>query len=571
MDSVLLITISAFILAVILIIVTIVIIKRNQNKKYKKEIEELDIRKNNLIGVPVLSEITKVKELIKTDNLKNKLDDWDNTFTTIRDEKIPELTDLISEADFLIDRKDYKQAVKKITNIEIEINSLKKKTDHLLEEVKLITNSEERNRALITKLKIVYREDQNKFERSKKEYGVIADYLEKEIDNIDDLFAKFEKAMDNNDYVSVEKKINLLDDKITKLGKLLEDIPTIVLMATVLVPNKIDEAITYYYRMKRDGYPLDYLNVEYNIKETEKKVKDVLDRVKVLNLEDVVFELKTIVNYYDSLYSDFEYEKICKKTFESNVKSFKTKLIRTNKIISNLMGQIDSLSETYDLKEEDVKRLNIINDETRKIKDSYNNLMDCSKNHTFPYSKLVKELDVLMIKVSKLEESLNYDLKTIGSMKDDEIRAREQLDNIKNLLKKAKNRIRLYNIPVIPDNYFVELQDASDAIKEIQKELNKKPINIETLNIRVDTARDLVFKVFNTTNSLLKTIVMFEETYVYGNRYRSYKEKVNEGLNFAEKLFFKGEYKKALEVTMNAIDYVEPGIHNKIMKAYNEN
>ena len=31
------------------------------------------------------------------------------------------------------------------------------------------------------------------------------------------------------------------------------------------------------------------------------------------------------------------------------------------------------------------------------------------------------------------------------------------------------------------------------------------------------------------------------------------------------------EYKKALEVTMNAIDYVEPGIHNKIMKAYNEN
>lgn len=197
--------------------------------------------------------------------------------------------------------------------------------------------------------------------------------------------------------------------------------------------------------------------------------------------------------------------------------------------------------------------------------------MDCSKNHTFPYSRMVKELDVLIIKVSKLEESLNYDLKTIGSMKEDEVRAREQLDNIKNLLKKAKNRIRLYNIPVIPDNYFVELQDASDAIKEIQKELNKKPINIETLNIRVDTARDLVFKVFNTTNSLLKTIVMLEETMVYGNRYRSYKEKVNEGLIMAEKLFFKGEYKKALEVTMNAIDYVEPGIHNKIMKAYNEN
>ena len=52
MDSVFLITISAFILAVILIIITIVIIKSNQNKKYKKEIEELAKTKyGNLAGI----------------------------------------------------------------------------------------------------------------------------------------------------------------------------------------------------------------------------------------------------------------------------------------------------------------------------------------------------------------------------------------------------------------------------------------------------------------------------------------------------------------------------------------
>ena len=63
---------------------------------------------------------------------------------------------------------------------------------------------------------------------------------------------------------------------------------------------------------------------------------------------------------------------------------------------------------------------------------------------------------------------------------------------------------------------------------------------------------------------------MLEETIVYGNRYRSTKEQVNEGLNLAEKLFNKGSYKKALEITMNAIDYAEPGIHNKILSAYED-
>ena len=563
MDSVLLITISAFILAVILIIVTIVIIKRNQNKKYKKEIEELDIRKNNLIGVPVLSEITKVKELIKTDNLKNKLDDWDNTFTTIRDEKIPELTDLISEADFLIDRKDYKQAVKKIANIEIEINSLKKKTDHLLEEVKLITNSEERNRALITKLKIVYREDQNKFERSKKEYGVIADYLEKEIDNIDDLFAKFEKAMDNNDYVSVEKKINLLDDKITKLGKLLEDIPTIVLMATVLVPNKIDEAITYYYRMKRDGYPLDYLNVEYNIKEIKNKIDNIMENLKKLELGESIIELKTFIEYFNELYNDFDKEKECKDLFRQNIKDFSYKIDNINKVVRDIYLQIDDIKYNYNLSDEDINKFSILNKNLEKINQDYKILVDQGKMKTFAYSKLVDELNGLSLKLSRLQDDLDFQLRSITSMKDDETRAREQLATIENLLKKAKYRLKDYKIPVIPSSYYIELTEAQDAIREIIKELDRKPIVIKILNIRVDTARDLVFKIYNKTNDMIKIASMSEKIIIYGNRYRSSYEEIDIALNKAEELFKRGKYKESLDLSVKSLSFIDKNIAEK--------
>lgn len=563
MDSVLLITISAFILAVILIIVTIVIIKRNQNKKYKKEIEELDIRKNNLIGVPVLSEITKVKELIKTDNLKNKLDDWDNTFTTIRDEKIPELTDLISEADFLIDRKDYKQAVKKITNIEIEINSLKKKTDHLLEEVKLITNSEERNRALITKLKIVYREDQNKFERSKKEYGVIADYLEKEIDNIDDLFAKFEKAMDNNDYVSVEKKINLLDDKITKLGKLLEDIPTIVLMATVLVPNKIDEAITYYYRMKRDGYPLDYLNVEYNIKEIKNKIDNIIENLKKLELGESIIELKTFIEYFNELYNDFDKEKECKDLFRQNIKDFSYKIDNINKVVRDIYLQIDDIKYNYNLSDEDINKFSILNKNLEKINQDYKILVDQGKMKTFAYSKLVDELNGLSLKLYRLQDDLDFQLRSITSMKDDETRAREQLATIENLLKKAKYRLKDYKIPVIPSSYYIELTEAQDAIREIIKELDRKPIVIKILNIRVDTARDLVFKIYNKTNDMIKIASMSEKIIIYGNRYRSSYEEIDIALTKAEELFKRGKYKESLDLSMKSLSFIDKNVTEK--------
>ena len=563
MDSVFLITISAFILAVILIIVTIIIIKRNQNKKYKREIEELDIRKNNLIGVPVLSEITKVKELVKTDNLKEKLDDWDNTFTMIRDDKIPELTDLISEADFLIDRKDYKLAIRKITSIEIEINALKKKTDKLLEEVKLITNSEERNRTLITKLKIVYREYQNKFERTKKEYGPIVTYLEDEMNSIDKLFKEFEKAMDNNDYVSVEKKISMLDDRINTLGKLLEDIPTIVLMATVLVPNKIEEAITYYYRMKRDGYPLDYLNVEYNIKEIKNKIDNIMDNLKKLELGEALIELKTFIEYFNELYNDFDKEKECKDIFRQNIKELGYKIDNINKVVRDIYLQIDDIKYNYNLSDEDINKFSLLNKNLEKINQDYKILVDQGKMKNFAYSKLVDELNGLSLKLSRLQDDLDFQLRSITSMKDDETRAREQLATIEGLLKKAKYRLKDYKIPVIPSSYYIELTEAQDAIREIVKELDKKPIVIKILNIRVDTARDLVFKIYNKTNDMIKTASNSERIIIYGNRYRSSYEEIDIALTKAEELFKRGKYKESLDLSIKSLSFIDKNITEK--------
>ena len=560
--------VTIYLIVIILFTIIMVIKSKKQNKAIRNAISELEREKNQVIGAPILNELSKVEALINDDKLKAKYDNWQNRFDDIRNKNIPEITDMLLDADSYADARKYKQLRTLLADVELKIYKLREKTNKLLSEIKEITLSEEKNRDQIVRLKNKYRNLKSDYEKNKTEYEPVTNQIELQFENIEKRFQEFEIVMEKKDYDEINYIVKGISDMIEHMEYVVKEVPAILIMCNDLVPSKIEDISNIYIKMTREMYQLDYLNVEYNIKETQKKLKDILDRVKVLNLEDVLFELKTIINYFDSLYNDFEIEKISRKTFDSNMKSFKVKLVRTNKAITGLMSELSTLKTNYDLKDEDIKRLNVINHEIDNIKNAYNNLMDCSKNHSFPYSKMVKELDILIIKVSKLDETLNYDLKTIGSMKEDEIRAREQLDSIKDLVKKSRNRIRLYNIPVVPDNYFVELKDASDAIKEIQKELNKKPINIEVLNIRVDTARDLAFKVFNTTNSLLKTIVMLEETLVYGNRYRSEKEKVNEELNLAEKLFYKGSYKKALEVTMNAIDYVEPGIHNKIIAAY---
>ena len=564
MSNNLLLIISTFIFSVILIIITMVIIKKKQSNKYKKEVEKLDVEKNMLIGVPILSEISKVKELVKTDNLKEKLNDWDTTFKLIKDDKIPKLTDMISEVDFLVDRKEYRQAVKKIAYIEMEIDSLKHKTNNLLEEVKLITNSEERNRALITKLKIIYRELQNKFERTKKDYGEIAAYLDAEFDLIDSKFADFEKAMDYNDYVNVEKIVEVLNDKINYMQKLLDGVPSIVLLATILIPNRLNEVMLAYSRMRRDGYPLDYLNIEYNAQEIKNKISNVIANLKKLDMGDSEIELKTMLDYCNSIFNEFDKEKECKDVFRENIKAFKFKLDKVNRVVRDIYLQIDDIKYNYNLSNEEINKFSLLNKNLEKINQDYKILDQEGKGKTFAYSKLVDELDGLTTKLSRLQDDLDFQLKSITSMKDDETRAREELENIQTLLKKSKQHLKEHKIPVIPNSYFIELSEAQEAIREIVKELDKKPIVIKILNIRVDTARDLVFKIYNKTNNMIKSVTLSEKAIVYGNRYRSSYVEIDKALDKATNLFNKGQYKQSLELTKMALESIGEDILEKI-------
>ncbi len=562
--------VTIYVVVISILVGIFFLINANRKKKLKSQIALLEKEKNLIISAPILSELGKVESLVKDDKLKIKYNGWQDKFENLRKNELPKISDMLLEADGLLEKKNYKDLRKLLVEIELDIYRLRERTDNILTEIQCLTQSEEKNRERIVELKSKYRTIKAEYEKNKEAYGDIVEQIDVEFENIEKRFSEFEITMEQKDYDEINYIVKGIDEMIDHSDYVVKEVPAILIMCNELIPNKISDISNLYIDMTRDMYQLDYLNVEYNIEETNKKLKDIIDRVKVLNLEDVVFELKTILNYFDSLYTDFENEKSAKKKFDSNMKSFKTKLTKTDKTVKNIKSQINELKTNYELSNENIERINVIDKEVTNIKNSYNELTDFSKNHSFPFTKLVKELDLLIIKLSKIDENLDYDVHTIGSMKDDEVRAREQLDNIKRLVKKTKNRIRCYNIPVIPNNYYVEIEDANEAIKEINKELNRKPITIEVLNIRVDTARDLAFKVYNTVNNLIKSVMMAEETIVYGNRYRGIKTQIDQGLDKAESLFKEGEYKKSLETTMNAIDYIEPGIHNKILKAFED-
>ena len=218
-----------------------------------------------------------------------------------------------------------------------------------------------------------------------------------------------------------------------------------------------------------------------------------------------------------------------------------------------------------------MKTIDAVNEKTNTLNTEYKALIKSAPRKKIPYSELSKNIEDFLARLKDVEDELDVALKNLGHLYDDEIRAREQLDEIQELLKQAKARIRSYKLPIVSDNYFVQLQEANESILEIIKELERKPIVIRTLNTRVDTARDLVLKFYNTTNEMIKTARLAEYSIVYGNRYRSKNLNIDSGLNQAQMLFYKGNYKKSLDVSITTIERIDNDIRRKVNELYEKN
>ena len=559
---------SAIVIAFIIVIVILHFVKKAEMKYYRNKVKKLEVQRNMVASTPVLVELSKVEPIIKNDKMEEKYNKWQVKFNDIKENRLALIDDMLIDLDVFVDKGDYKSCGYRIASTEIEIYKVREAAEHLLDEIRDITLSEEKYRAIVTKLKTKYRTLNREFQDHRLLYDFMQEAIEMQLENIERRFLDFESVMEANEYTEVVHICKALDTMIEHMEIIIGELPDVLLMANQVIPNRMKEVESMHKEMINDGYVLDYLNIDYNISESKKNIEKILDRVKVLNIEGSMFDLKTMLEYYDSLFLDFEKERLSRKVYEESVKDFKVHLEKTNDLVKDVYNQLDDIKNMYDLNDEDIDIIHEVNKILVVINDDFRKMVAKDESKSSPYSMLNEEVDSLSNRLTIMEEDFDKALKSLGNMYDDEVRAREQLDEIQDFLKICKQEIRKYKLPVISDNYFVQLNEANEAIEEVIKELSKKPIVIKTLNTRVDTARDLVLKLHNTTTDMIRTAQLAEMVVMYGNRYRDQYAEVHQALLDAEKAFYKGHYKEALDISMKSTSIVDEKMYERLMKLY---
>ena len=98
----------------------------------RKKINNLDVIKNDVLSLPLLSEIEKVSSLTKGEQLEEKINNYKKVYEDLKNNSFKKIEDMILELDFLVQEKP-KDFNYKYSLIELELYKNRYLINHILE------------------------------------------------------------------------------------------------------------------------------------------------------------------------------------------------------------------------------------------------------------------------------------------------------------------------------------------------------------------------------------------------------------------------------------------------------
>ena len=110
------------------------------------------------------------------------------------------------------------------------------------------------------------------------------------------------------------------------------------------------------------------------------------------------------------------------------------------------------------------------------------------------------------------------------------------------------------------------MRRANDYIHRLDNLMEEVPLNMQLLNGILQEALDFIYKLYNNVNNVVGTVMMVENTIVFGNRYRSTYADIDSELTRSELSFRNGEYTQALTTAIATIEKIHPGNYESMIK-----
>ncbi|HEY2419946.1 MAG TPA: septation ring formation regulator EzrA [Neobacillus sp.] len=537
-------------------------------KKYFREMDHLEAWKIDLLNRPILDEMSKVKQLNMTGQTEELFERWRNQWDDVVTVKLPDLEEMLFDAEEYIDRYRFNKAKGIQKEIERKLQETEDQIKNILEELHELVGSEEKNRFEIEQLKEEYRETKKMLLAHRHTFGKAEKPLEGQLDMVSNKFQEFAEKTEHGNYLEAREIVLTIQSQLETIKVHMDLIPQLLIECQSILPNQLTEVRSGYREMSQQGYYLNHIEIDKEIDQLEEDLKKYFEFIEEMTIEKADEGINEMKDRIEILFDLLEKEVHAKHFVLKNEKLTSDLLASTHEENAALSKEVIHVQETYQLTEKDFETQRNLENELTRVYKQFDILIEKLKNNETAQTEIGMELKEIKDQLDALrEEQQNFALK-LQALRKDELEAREKVRELTKNVGEALRLVTKSNIPGLPSDYNYLLEDTNESIQNVKYQLKEKPLNISALNQYLEIAELTVEKLTNSTIELIENVLLAEKAIQYGNRYRSQFPSVAKGLSAAETSFRQYDYQEALEQAAASLEGVDPGALKKIKATY---
>ncbi|CCE59408.1 septation ring formation regulator EzrA [Staphylococcus argenteus] len=552
------------ILAIIVIILIAVGVLFYLRSNKRQIIEKTIERKNEIETLPFDQNLAQLSKLNLKGETKTKYDAMKKDNVESTNKYLAPVEEKIHNAEALLDKFSFNASQTEIDDANELLDSYEQSYQQQLEDVNEIIALYKDNDELYDKCKVDYREMKRDVLANRHQFGEAASLLETEIEKFEPKLEQFEVLKVDGNYVQAHNHIAALNEQMKQLRSYMEEIPELIRETQKELPGQFQDLKYGCRDLKVEGYDLDHVKVDSTLQSLKTELSFVEPLISRLELEEANDKLAHINDKLDDMYDLIEHEVKAKNDVEETKDIITDNLFKAKDMNYTLQTEIEYVRESYYINESDAQSVRQFENEIQSLISVYDDILKEMSKSAVRYSEVQDNLQYLEDHVTVINEKQEKLQNHLIQLREDEAEAEDNLLRVQSKKEEVYRRLLASNLTSVPERFIIMKNEIDHEVRDVNEQFSERPIHVKQLKDKVSKIVIQMNTFEDEANDVLVNAVYAEKLIQYGNRYRKDYSNVDKSLNEAERLFKNNRYKRAIEISEQALESVEPGVTKHI-------
>ncbi|MDR7678774.1 septation ring formation regulator EzrA [Staphylococcus argenteus] len=552
------------ILAIIVIILIAVGVLFYLRSNKRQIIEKTIERKNEIETLPFDQNLAQLSKLNLKGETKTKYDAMKKDNVESTNKYLAPVEEKIHNAEALLDKFSFNASQTEIDDANELLDSYEQSYQQQLEDVNEIIALYKDNDELYDKCKVDYREMKRDVLANRHQFGEAASLLETEIEKFEPKLEQFEVLKVDGNYVQAHNHIAALNEQMKQLRSYMEEIPELIRETQKELPGQFQDLKYGCRDLKVEGYDLDHVKVDSTLQSLKTELSFVEPLISRLELEEANDKLAHINDKLDDMYDLIEHEVKAKNDVEETKDIITDNLFKAKDMNYTLQTEIEYVRENYYINESDAQSVRQFENEIQSLISVYDDILKEMSKSAVRYSEVQDNLQYLEDHVTVINEKQEKLQNHLIQLREDEAEAEDNLLRVQSKKEEVYRRLLASNLTSVPERFIIMKNEIDHEVRNVNEQFSERPIHVKQLKDKVSKIVIQMNTFEDEANDVLVNAVYAEKLIQYGNRYRKDYSNVDKSLNEAERLFKNNRYKRAIEISEQALESVEPGVTKHI-------